>query len=243
MRRLIPGALPRPLGIVLVAAGWLARGQELSEPGEEIDRIVAVVEGAEDGRVITRSDLELEHAVAMVQQGAAPAATAHLDDQGLRAALDYSISQRLLIAEADKVGAFQPSDAELDALASAFEERFESPAAFQRFLQRYDADRAALREVLRRVLRAERVLDGRVRLRAQVSEVEVRRYYDLHQQELVGTFEEVRSSLRQRLLRDRYAKLAAEELAQLRKAADVRLVAPPPPATDETEPEGEGGGR
>jgi hypothetical protein len=90
--------------------------------------------------------------------------------------------------------------------------------------------------VLRRSLRAERALDGRVRLRAQVSEVEVRRYYDLHQPELVGTFEELRPSLRERLRRERYAVLVTEELARLRKAADVRLVAPPPPVPDEAEP-------
>lgn len=231
--------MSRPLAIALMAAGWLSWGQP-AELGQEIDRIVAVVEGVDDGRVITRWDLDFEAAVALVQRGAAQAATQRLDGQALRTALDYAIAQRLLIAEADKVGAFQPDDGELDAMVRAFEQRFESPAAFQRFLRRHDADRAALREVLRRSLRAERVLDGRVRLRAQVSELELRRYYDLHQQELFGTYDEVRPALREKLLREKYAALVATEVAQLRKAADVRMVAPPGGAEGSSQGGGEG---
>jgi hypothetical protein len=214
----------------LLLVGGLAWGQAAepaSQPGQVIDRIVAVVEGVEDGRVITWSDLTFEAAVALVQRGAMQASTATLDDQALRTALDFAIAQRLLIAEADKVGAFQPDDGELDAATRAFEARFESPAAFQRFLRRHDVDRAALREVLRRTLRAERVLDGRVRLRAQVSEADVRRYYDQHQQELNGTYEEIRQALREKLLREKYAALVAAEVQRLKKVGDVRLISPP----------------
>ena len=221
-------------GGLLLAAG-LAWGQA-AEPGQVIDRIVAVVEGVDDGRVITWSDLTFEAAVALVQRGAMRAATATLDDQALRTALDYAIAQRLLIAEADKVGAFQPDDGELDAAVRAFEAKFDSAAAFQRFLYKHDVDRAALRDVLRRTLRAERVLDGRVRLRAQVSEADVRRYYDLHQQELNGTYDEVRQALREKLLKDKYAALVADEVQRLQKAADVRMVAPPAASSGEAAP-------
>ena len=214
------------MAAALMTAGWLAWGQA-AEPGQVIDRIVAVVEGVEDGRVITWSDLTFEAAVALVQRGGMQAATVQLDDQALRTSLDYAIAQRLLIAEADKVGAFQPDDGELDASVRAFEQRFDTAAAFQRFLRRHDADRASLREVLRRTLRAERVLDGRVRLRAQVSEGDVRRYYDQHQRELNGTYDEVRQALREKLLREKYAALVQAEVAQLQKAADVRMIAPP----------------
>lgn len=219
----------------LLLVGRLAWGQA-AEPGPVIDRIVAVVEGVEDGRVITWSDLTFEAAVALVQRGGMQAATATLDDQALRTALDYAIAQRLLIAEADKVGAFQPDDGELDAAVRAFQSRFDSEAAFQRFLRKHDVDRAALREVLRRTLRAERVLDGRVRLRAQVSEADVRRYYDQHQQELNGTYDEVRQALREKLLREKYAALVAAEVQRLQKAADVRMVAPPGASSGEVAP-------
>jgi hypothetical protein len=226
MNRHFSRAGGRAVAGVLLLAGRLAWGQAV-EQGQVIDRIVAVVEGVEDGRVITWSDLTFEAAVALVQRGAMQAATSALDDQALRSALDYAIAQRLLIAEADKVGAFQPDDGELDGAVRAFEARFDSPAAFQRFLRRHDADRAAVREVLRRALRAERVLDGRVRLRAQVTELDVRRYYDQHQQELNGTYDEVRQALREKLLREKYAALVAAEVQRLQKAANVRMVAPP----------------
>ncbi|HEY8207684.1 MAG TPA: hypothetical protein VIG99_09400, partial [Myxococcaceae bacterium] len=194
-------------GFLLLAGrptwGQVAGQAAASEQGTLIDRIVAVVEGVEDGRVITWSDLNFEASVAAVQQEGGQAALVQLDDQALRAALDLAIARRLLIAEADKVGAFQPNDGDLDAAVRAFEARFESPAAFQRFLRRHDVDRAAVREVLRRSMRAERVLEGRVRLRAQVSEGDVRRYYDVHQQELNGTYEEIRQALREKLLREK----------------------------------------
>jgi hypothetical protein len=212
--------------LLLLLAGRSAWGQA-AEPGEAVDRIVAVVEGVRDGRVITWSDLTFEAAVALVHKGGMQAATATLDDQALRAALDFAIAQRLLIAEADKVGAFQPDEGELDAAVRAFQARFDSAAAFQRFLHKYDADLGVLREVLRRTLRAQRVLDGRVRLRAQVTEVEVRRYYDEHQQELNGTYDEVRQPLRDKLIRDKYAALVTVEVQRLKKAADVRMIAPP----------------
>lgn len=233
MNRFFSRTSGRGLAGALLLAGRLAWGQA-SEQGTVIDRIVAVVEGVEDGRVITWSDLTFEAAIALVQRGGMQAATVRLDDQALRAVLDLAIAQRLLIAEADKVGAFQPNDEELDAAVRAFEARFDSPAAFQRFLRRHDADRAALREVLRRTMRAERVLEGRVRLRAQVSEGDVRRYYDIHQQELNGGYEEVRQGLREKLLREKYDQLVKAEVAHLQRRADVKLVAPPAQA-------GEGG--
>ena len=228
MKRFRPGGggRARALAAALVAAGRLAWGQA-AEPGQVIDRIVAVVEKVEDGRVITLSDLRFEAAIALVKRGGMQAADVDLDDQALRAALTLAVAQRVLIAEAEKVGAFQPDEGELDAALRAFERRFDSEAAFQRFLVKHDADRAALREVLRRTLRAERVLEGRIRLRAQVSEVEVRHYFDEHQQELNGTYEQIRQALRDKLLRDKFAALVAAEVARLEKAAEVRMVAPP----------------
>src|SRR5262245_53369354 len=123
-------AIGRLLAITLAVAGWLAWGQTAGAPaqpaeqGQVIDRIVAVVEGVEDARVITRSDLELEAAVALVQRGGTQAAMAHFDDRALARTLDYAIAQRLLITEADKVTAYQMDEGELDATLRAFEARF-----------------------------------------------------------------------------------------------------------------------
>lgn len=214
--------------MVLVMLWAVSAGaQESPDPGQEVDRIVAVVEGVEDGKVITQSDLEFEAAVVFIQQrGAMLASSRPLDDEALRAALDHAIAQRLLTAEAERVSAFQIEDAEVEEAVRTFEARFSAAAAVQRFLDRHDVDRASLREVLRRSLRAEQVLESRVRLKAQVTEAEVRRYYDQHQRELTGGYEELRLALREKLVRERFAQLVAAEVAQLRKRADVRIIAP-----------------
>ena len=79
--------------------------------------------------------------------------------------------------------------------------------------------------MLGRALRAERALDARVRLRAQVSEADVRRAWEAAGSP--GTFEEARAAIREELVRTRYEAAAQEELAKLRAAAQVRIVARP----------------
>jgi len=79
---------------------------------------------------------------------------------------------------------------------------------------------------LARRLRAEKILDSKISLRARVSEAEIRRFYDEHRSALAGSYDEVRGQIREKLVRDRYATLAREELLQVRKGADVRMIAP-----------------
>jgi hypothetical protein len=80
--------------------------------------------------------------------------------------------------------------------------------------------------ILGRQLRAERLLDSKVRLRSQVSEAEVRRHYDAHPELHDRSYEVERPLLREKLSRDRYQSLVAQELEKARRTADVRLVAP-----------------
>ena len=71
------------------------------------------------------------------------------------------------------------------------------------------------------------MLDRRIRLRSLVTDLEVRRYYDAHVSELGAvSFESVREALREKLHRERYAKLAAEELRKVREEGQVRRIAP-----------------
>jgi hypothetical protein len=155
------------------------------------------------------------------------AAHAPLDEATLRDALDLAIGQRLEVSEADKLQAYPLDEGDLDAALAAFQAKFSSPAEFTQFLARYEAEPSQLAAVLGRSLRTAKILDGKLRLRAQVSEAEVRRAYD-EQVNLLGAgrFEEFRSSLRQKLSADKLKKLAAAELIQARKGADVRLIAP-----------------
>lgn len=216
------GAAARAFALVLAGAAGGALAQVQGE-GRVIDRVVAIVEG----QIITQSDLEFEAAVALAQQGAIEAAGQELDAETLRSALDYAIAQRLESLEAEELQAFVVEEREVEAAANALAERFGSPAAFERFLARHEADRAHLFVVLKRWLRATKLLDSRIHLRAQVSEADIKRYYDAHAAELGRPYDEVRPALREKLVRERYGRLAAAEIAQLRAAANVRLVAPP----------------
>jgi len=227
------------LSLACLFGGWTAWGQ--GGQGQLVDRVVAVVRlrsgvsgkaAAEansaplPAEVITLSGLDFEARVALVQRGAIRAATEPLDEDALRGALDYAVSERLLVGEAEALDAWRVEAAEVEAALRAFHDRFPSRSEFAAFLARHEADEQALVRVLERSLRAAKVLDSKVRLRAQVPEAEVRRYYELHQVELGKSYEEVRVSIREKLVRQRYQQLAKAELDQLRRTHDVRKVAP-----------------
>jgi hypothetical protein len=186
-----------------------------------LDRVVAQV----DGQVITLSDLRFEARVALVDRGGAPLENVPLDQAALLSGLDLAIAQRAAGAEADRLGSLQLEPADVDARVKAFEGHFASPAALDAFLRAQGADRAQLAEVLARGLRAERALDARVRLRAQVTEADVRRAWEAAGSK--ASFEQARGALREELVRERYQAAAREELAKLRAAAQVRIVARP----------------
>jgi len=188
---------------------------------EVLDRVVAQV----DGQVITLSDLRFEARVAMVERGGAALAETPLDEATLRSALELAIAQRAAGAEADRLGSFPLEASDVETRLKRFEGRFADHSAFERFLDASGADLSQLRDVLGRALRAERALDARVRLRAQVSEADVRRAWEAEGSP--GSFEEARAALRDQLVRQRYEAAAREELAKLRAAAQVRIVARP----------------
>nr|WP_223646632.1 hypothetical protein [Corallococcus sp. EGB] len=193
------------------------------EEGRVVDRVVAVIEG----QVLTLSELEMEARVALIQRGAVQAAAQPLDEQTLRSALELSINQRLQVLSADRLQAFPAEPAEVEARLDAFRARVGGEAALRRFLDRHGVDRAALETVLARGLRAERILDSRVRLKAQVSEAEVRHHYDAHRDLYPGEFDQAaRTAIREELVRARYGELAAQALAEVRRSAQVRRVAP-----------------
>jgi hypothetical protein len=186
-----------------------------------LDRVVAVV----DGHVLTASQLDFEARVMLVDRGGVEAATAPLDPSALQNALDLAIAQRAAAAEADKLNTFPVEPAEVDGRLRAFEARFPSPSAFETFLRTHGADRAQVAEILARAIRTEKVIDGRVRLRSQVAEADVRRAWEADPGG--RTWEEARGPLRDRLQRERAFVLAREALAQLRLGVPVRIVATP----------------
>jgi hypothetical protein len=193
-----------------------------SSVDQVVDRVVVVVEG----QVITQSELEFEARVFLVGHGALGASDGTLDTPALRSALELAINQRLQEREAEKLKAFPVEPGEIESAMASFRARFSTMGEYQAFLSRNEADELQLVTVLSRGLRAEKMLDSKLKLRAQISESDVRAYYDQHSGELSGTYAELRQALREKLFREKYTRMAAAEVTQLRQKADIRSVAP-----------------
>lgn len=183
-----------------------------------LDRAVASIEG----RVITRSQLEFEARVILVNSGGVKAAFAPLDEQVLESSLRSVVDQRLALLEADKLETYPLEPGELERAIAAFRARFESEPRFAAFLANHEADLNDLAEVLRRSLRAQRALEGKLRLRAQVSETEARAWVDSHPELKDAPVDKVRAML----VQQRFNELVKKELAERRRRVDVRLLGP-----------------
>jgi hypothetical protein len=183
-----------------------------------IDRSVALI----DGRVLTLSELQFEARVLLIHGGGVEAAFRELDQTTLRSVLDSVIGQRLEIAEADQLKAYPLEEGELQRAMDRFSLRLGGPEGLEAFLKANDADASALALVLSRMLRTERVFEGKFKLKAQVSEAEAKNLQS-ERPDLKGL---ALPALRQKLYNERFKALAAAELAQVRKAGSVRLLGP-----------------
>lgn len=183
-----------------------------------IDRAVASIEG----KVIASSQLQFEARVLLVNAGGLQAAFAALDQEVLEASLRAVVDQRLALLEADKLEAYPLEPGELERAIAAFRGRFESESRFADFLAAHEADLNDLAEVLRRSLRAQRALDGKLRLRAQVSEGEAKAWRASHPELSDAPIEKVRAML----VQQRFGELVKKELEDRRRQVDVRLLGP-----------------
>jgi hypothetical protein len=205
----------RHFGVVLMV--WAGAAGAQAEP-RIIDRAVASIEG----RVITASQLQFEARVLLIAAGGTEAAFAPLDPPALAAGLSAMVDQRLALLEADKLDAYQLEPGELERAIAQFRGRFASEEKFARFLAEHEADLSDLSEILRRSLRAERALEGKLRLRAQVTEAEARTFRAEHSEFKDVGVDRVRAMLVQR----RFGELVRKELAGQRRQVDVRLLGP-----------------
>lgn len=192
---------------------WVA----LAEP-RVLDRSVALV----NGQVLTWSELDFEARVLLIYAGGTEAASAPLDLPVLRDSLEELISHRLLAGEAEQLGAYPLDEGELEAAVRRFKGRFDTQAAWQAFLERHEADETTVSVTLARFLRAQHVLDGKLRLKSQVTEAEAKRWVEEHPDFAAVPL----ASVRQKLFADRFRALARGEVRQARKNARVRLLGP-----------------
>lgn len=183
-----------------------------------IDRSVALV----NGQVMTWSDLDFEARVLLIYAGGTEAASAPLDLPVLKDSLEELITHRLLAGEAEALGAYPLDEGELEAAVRRFKMRFETQAEWLAFLDRHQTDETGVTLTLTRFLRAQHVLDGKLRLKSQVSEAEAKRYVEEHAEFATVPL----AAVRQKLFADRFRALAKAEVKTARKNARVRLLGP-----------------
>ena len=155
--------------LVLLPAGAGARAQTPARGGGEVvDRMVAVVNGAE---LITYSDLLWQIAL----QPGAPLDNPRRED--LRRALDLLIDQRLVMQEAEKLPHVHATEQEMTEAEADLVKRFPSLEEFQGRLERVGLTRAQLREIIHERIDMKKYLDFRFRSFTVVTPQEVETYY------------------------------------------------------------------
>jgi len=206
----------------LVAASVLALPAAASPPGEEVERVVAVVRSpaASVPNIITLTYVEEQARIALVSRGALLAATQPLDGPALKAGLEWLVDQTLLSDEATRLQVFEIDRADGLAELARFKARFARPADYQAFLARCDLSEAELETVLRRMLRVKRYVESRVSHAAQVPEAELTAWLDEHAAELGSRDREAaRAHLAEQRTKDEVKALVRD----LRSRAEVRV--------------------
>lgn len=215
------------LALVLVASA--ARAQTPSAPqGELLDAVVALL----DDTLITRGDLIFEARVEALRQGSTAAAWSPVDGAALARTLERSLGERLLSREAERLGVLPLGLQEREALVGRVEAQAGGPEALERFLARHGVDRVQLAALLERQVRASRALGSRLRVRAQVTEAEVRRHYASQAEALDRPYVEVRESLRVQLEQERAREVVVREQERLFSGARIRRLRELDPGAD-----------
>lgn len=202
--------------LVLSLFSTVAFGQPAPTQGRVVDRAVASV----DGKVITLTQLEFETRVQLINRGGTEAAFASLDGEDLTQGLQLAIAQRLATIEADRFDAYPLEPGELEKAVADFTNRIGGEGRLQQFLDAQEADVGDVGLVLRRAIRAGRALEGRLRLKANVSEAEAKRA----KADVAAWRSLPIDTVRQLLAKERFDKLVQQELTQARKTNDVRLL-------------------
>ena len=203
--------------VVLIAALVAALPARAESERQLLDEVVAVVEA----HAITLSELAAETRVKMVEAQGPAAADAALDRRLLSASLRRIIEERVVLGEVERLKLFDLERSEVDNLLARLRARFTSLQKYEAFTRLVELTDDEIGAILARELRVARYLDNRLKLAAELRESELDEAAEgrkLHKAE--------RELLRQRLQKEKYLRLLAELLQELRKRADVRVLDP-----------------
>jgi hypothetical protein len=121
----------------------------LAQPGEIIDRVLAIVAGD----VITQSDVLLARDLQLVSTGQA--------SDPAREILTALIERTLVLAEVERYAPPEPASGEIDRRLEAIRARFPSEDAFDAALSRAGVEQRHVRERLRQDLRIDAYIEER----------------------------------------------------------------------------------
>jgi hypothetical protein len=169
-REAIAGVIKPGRGLILCACAFFllappARAQEVA------DKMVATVNSGVRPSLITYSDLLWQLALEPSVTLDAPSS------ESLNRVLNLVISQRLILQEAERLPAIEPTDQEIKDRTDELVKLFPSQAEFQERVAHVGLSADQLREIVRQRLTIEKYLDFRFRSFTVVTQKEVEDYY------------------------------------------------------------------
>jgi hypothetical protein len=136
-----------------------------------VDKMVATVNSGVRPSLITYSDLLWQLALQP------DASLENPSSANLNRVLNLIISQRLILQEAERLPAIEPTQKEIDDRLNEFVKLFPSQAEFQQRVARVGLSADQLREIVRQRLTIEKYLDFRFRSFTVVTPTEIDDYY------------------------------------------------------------------
>jgi hypothetical protein len=214
------------LVLLLPAAPAAGAGGGMPQRHELVDRVMATV--GKD--VVTLSDLERQARVLLVMRGGPQALSGLADPAFASGVLEYLVNQLLVLQEMRKQGSPSQGLRE-DAVAGEmrqFSGKFESPAAYRRFLAQADLTEESLRDLLLKGRRIEKFLAERSKSASEVTEDEAEEQYEKNKAAWQGKgMDDAIQEIRETLGRQRSEKFVREYLEDLRGRYEVRVLALP----------------
>jgi hypothetical protein len=182
-----------------------------------VDEVVAVV----DAHSITLSEVTAETRVRLVMAQGAVAAYAAIERPILAASLRKTVEERVVVAEVQRLKLFDLEPAEVESLLARLRAKFSSQGEYEAFTRSIELTDEEIGAILARELRVARYLDNRLKLAAQVRESELQEA--VRGQQLTAP---EREALREKMAQEKYQRLLAELLVDLRRRATVRVLDP-----------------
>lgn len=234
----------RMIAVSLLGAGLLlganratlARGQAPDQTSgldpvhsvEDLGHLAESVALVVGERVVTRSELEVEARLVLVASGGVNAAFAELDAQTIASVQAYLVNQLLILQEVERLGVFEVDADEASRELALLRQRFPSRQSFEIFLQSQDVTFDRVRATLERNLRVKRYLDTRVKMSVNVTDADVRTFFEGHRKRFRDQpLERVREVIRGYLFEQRYKDAVQDLMARLRRNGEVQILEAP----------------